>query len=1151
MRRAHVFMLAFVLTVLIAATPVTAQWTTPAIDGSIAPGEYGNNNSLSNAGNTGQTWYMTWDANNLYVGVVNANLAEGAVLYVKGNPQNPPTCCSNSDGNLSGFDYDGESFASLPFRAAFVTYFKDGYNEYRHSDGSGNWGPQTSNQLPYASNGGNTNTREVAIPWSAITNGGTIPASFVFFGFLTSSGGYIYGQAPRDNPGAFVGTNATATQYFAVLNTGNGTSTPPFSLEQPSGFSAADKAGFLHDTFDPFYRDQEGAVPENSQVTLRFRTLNTSGIWSVNARAYLFDTATGVTTGPVDTDMPFEQNITANGIKYDIWKTTLTMPSSTTVYYYKFHIYRGSGTPTNGFYSDDYLDDNDNVHKDGTGIATDGEPFNSFQFTVYDPNFQTPAWLQNANVYHIMPDRFRNGDQTNDYCRAGSTTGCPTFYGTSSIPAIHYDTWNTRMCDPRDSTSSCYNNFTQFYNGDLAGVQSELDYIQSLGFDTIYMNPIFQARSYHRYDTDQYLHIDPALGGDQAFTNLVTELNRRGVQVILDGVFNHASSDGLYFDRYHRYATDGACESLSSIWRSWFHFSDSNVPCNSSDYPGWFGFDSLPTFDHTLGAVQDFFYRAPGNVTQYWYGQGASGWRFDVADDGNFPHAWWADYRTFAKSYNINGPLIGEIWPNASQWLAGDQMDAVMNYRFRKNITGFVRNAEWHDDNNNGTNDIPGLTPSQFDNAIRAVRDDYPPQATAAMLNLLDSHDVNRALYVMTETGDTGLTQAKQRLELAALFQFTYIGAPMVYYGDEVAVNSPSKTSSANGPFADPYTRPPYPWLDQAGDPAIYGPPDTSVQAYYTTLAHLRKQYPVLRDGSFVTLLTGDTQQPGAAPNTYAYARVSGSSAAIVAMNNGSAANNASIPVNGIFTDGTQLQDALSGANYSVSGGSVVITLAARAGVVLLPSPVNVDLVPPIASITTTPAANGHGWINTSPVTVNLSATDSGSGVEQLRYWINNGPVTVVPGSNASTSISGQGTNSVGLRALDNAGNISSLVTAAVNIDLTPPTVSVSVNPASLWPPNGQAVQVTVSGTISDSLSGVDPSTASYAVVDEYGLVQPSGPVTLGAGGSYSFTISLQASRNGNDSNGRQYTITVSAKDLAGNVGSAATIVTVPHDQGH
>ncbi len=204
-------------------------------------------------------------------------------------------------------------------------------------------------------------------------------------------------------------------------------------------------------------------------------------------------------------------------------------------------------------------------------------------------------------------------------------------------------------------------------------------------------------------------------------------MNSRGMSVILDGVFNHASSDGLYFDRYHRYPTDGACESLTSVWRSWFHFNDNNVPCNTSDYPGWDGFDSLPTFDHTNPAVQNFFYKGAGNVTQYWYSQGANGWRFDVADDGNFPHAWWVDYRTYAKSYNLNGPLIGEIWPNASQWLAGDQMDSVMNYRFRKNITGFVRNAEWNDDNNNGTNDIPGLTPSQFDNAIRAVRDDYPP----------------------------------------------------------------------------------------------------------------------------------------------------------------------------------------------------------------------------------------------------------------------------------------------------------------------------------------------------------------------------------------------------------------------------------------
>jgi glycosidase len=1153
MLRSLVLKLAFVLAALIATVvPATAQWATPTIDGSIATGEYGNNNSLSNAGNTGQTWYMTWDANNLYVAIVNANLSEGAVIYVTANPQSVVTCCSDTDGNLTGFNYDNTDFASLPFRAKFVTYVKTDYREYRNSDGNGGWTGATSYYGSYADNSSNSNTREVAIPWSAVNSGDGIPSSFVFFGYLTSGGGYIYGQVPTDNNiGGFAGTSASATQYFAVTNTGNGSSTPPFSDEQPAGFSGADKAGFYHNTFDPFYRDQEGAVAENTPVTLRFRTLHSSGIWGVTARAYLFDTGSGTTTGPVDTAMPFEQNITVDGTEYDIWKTTLTMPSVPTVYYYKFKINRDQ---TNGFYSDDYVDDNDNVHKDGTGTSTDGEPFASFQITVFDPNFQTPGWLQNANVYHIMPDRFRNGDQSNDYCRTGSTTGCSVYYGNQQ--AFTYNLWNTQICDPRSQSSGCYGEYSnQFYGGDLLGVQNELDYLQSLGVDTIYMNPVFSARSYHRYDTDNYLHIDPALGGDGAFASLSTELSRRGMQVILDGVFNHASSDGMYFDRYDRYGgTDpniGACLSLGSQWRTWFNFTDNNVPCQSSDYVGWFGLDSLPTFNHSVDAVKDFFYRAPGNVTQYWYSQGASGWRFDVADDGNFAHSWWVDYRNFAKTYNSNGPLIGEIWPNASQWLAGDQMDAVMNYRFRKNITGFVRNAEWHDDNNNGSNDIPGLTPSQFDNAIRAVRDDYPPQATAAMLNLLDSHDVNRALYVMTESGDTGLVQAKQRLELAALFQFTYLGAPMVYYGDEIAVNSPSLASSNNGPIGDPYTRPPYPWLDQAGDPTIYGPPDRNVQSYYTTLAHLRKQYAVLRNGSFLTLLTGDTQETNAAPNTYAYARVLNGAAAVIAMNNGSVSNAASIPVGGLYSDGSQLQDALTGANYSVSGGNVAITLAALTGVVLLPSPVNVDLVPPVASITTTPAANGNGWINTSPVTVNLGATDSGSGVEQLRYWINNGAVTVAAGSSASTQINGAGMNSVGLRALDNAGNISSLVNLAVNIDVTAPAVNVSAKPTLLWPTNGKMVPVNVSGSITDTLSGVDPSTAAFSVVDEYGLVQPSGPVTLGTGGSYSFTVSLQASRLNSDKDGRQYTIKVSAKDLAGNAGSATTIVTVLHDQKH
>src|SRR5581483_11443949 len=399
--------------------PSFAQWRTANVDGLIGSGEYGNTANATNqiGTNTSQTWYMTWDATNLYVGITTANLSEGAVIYIG----------TGGSGTTTGENYDGTSFSSLPFAAQFFTYFKDGYNEYRTSSG-GAWSSPTSNAETYASNASGGNTREIAIPWSAVTSGG-IPAQFNFFGYLTSSGGYVYGQVPNDNPGQTIGTSAQYTQYYSVTNAGNGTRTPPFSNEQPSGFSASDKAGFYHNTFDPFYRSAEGAVPEGAQVTLRFRTLHSTGVYGVTVRAYQFDTASGNTTGPVETNMPFDQNITIGSTEYDIWKASVTMPSSPSVYYYKFRINKDT---TNGFYSDDYLDDFDNLNKDGTGTSSDGEPFNSFQITVYDPNFQTPAWMATANVYHIFPDRFRNGDPTNDYCVNGGTSGCPSFYGAGS-----------------------------------------------------------------------------------------------------------------------------------------------------------------------------------------------------------------------------------------------------------------------------------------------------------------------------------------------------------------------------------------------------------------------------------------------------------------------------------------------------------------------------------------------------------------------------------------------------------------------------------------------------------------------------------------------------------------------------------------------
>jgi glycosidase len=724
----------------------------------------------------------------------------------------------------------------------------------------------------------------------------------------------------------------------------------------------------------------------------------------------------------------------------------------------------------------------------------------AFQITAYDPAFQTPAWLHNANVYQIFPDRFRNGDTSNDYCVPGSTSGCPTFYG-DQTPIAH-TTWNEAIFDPRQPGPYFNEYGTQFFGGDLKGIRDKLDYMQGLGIDSIYLNPIFKARSNHRYDTDNYLEVDPALGGDAALQSLVTEAERRGVRLIFDGVFNHSSSDSLYFDRYHRYnpPPDGGCESAASPYRSWYNFFGSGQ-CDGSNYEAWFGFDSLPAFKDESADVRNFFYRGgTDNVLKHWYDRGASGWRFDVAPD--ISHNWWHDFRPFAKTYKPDGPLVGENFPDASQFLAGDQLDSVMNYRFRKNVMGFARGAVgWSDNDNNGGNAIVALTPSQFDHALKSVREDYPPQATAAMLNLIDSHDTNRALYVLTESGDSGLTQAKERLRLAALFQFTYIGAPMIYYGDEGALNAPSLANGPNGPEDDPYNRAPYPWADEDGDQGVYGPVDNSQVAYYTRLAHLRKQYAALRTGSFETLLTGDTTTSSTDNNTFAFARVGGGPTAVIALNNGGASNTAVIGVAAYFADGTVLQDALSGATFTVSGGNVSVTLAARSGAVLLPFPALVDTTSPTAASSVSPSPNANGWNNTAPVTVMLSGSDGGSGVKELRYWINDGGVTVVAGSSASVTVSAEGITTINVRAIDNAGNISALESRIVRIDLTQPNVTCPAPMTSSANSNCQAAIPNVAPGVTAS----DNLTPAGSLV----ITQSPTPGTMVGTGAHSITVTV------------------------------------------
>ena len=422
----------------------------------------------------------------------------------------------------------------------------------------------------------------------------------------------------------------------------------------------------FHDTFDVRYRSPGGAVATGTRVRLRLRVTGAKA-QSVTLRVDRGDPA-------ADTQVRSFLPLRRAGA---FWTVTLRTPAQPAILTYAFRVRVGKRVL---WYGDDFGAADDDVHQGGTGVQS-GLDAQGFQLTVYDARFTTPSWLQGAVVYSIFPDRFRNGSPANDYCRGGSQLRCPTFYG--GIPAISHLTWNEPIEDPH--RTGVFNR--DFFGGDLEGVQEKLGYLKSLGVDVIWMTPIFTARSNHRYDTDDYHHIDPALGGDAAFTSLAAAAKLEGIHLVLDGVFNHASSDSLYFDRYHRYPSLGACEAVGSPWRSWFSFTTSTTPCGSDDYVGWASLDTLPIFDHASGAVRDFFYRAPDSVVRHWSERGADGWRLDAADQMN--HNWWRDFRAAVKSYAADAAVVGEIWPDASDYLLGNEFDSVMNYRFRHAVDGF------------------------------------------------------------------------------------------------------------------------------------------------------------------------------------------------------------------------------------------------------------------------------------------------------------------------------------------------------------------------------------------------------------------------------------------------------------------------------
>ena len=446
-----------------------------------------------------------------------------------------------------------------------------------------------------------------------------------------------------------------------------------------------------------------------------------------------------------------------------------------------------------------------------------------WQLTVYEP-FTVPADLEGAIFYQIFPDRFCNSGKPKENLPEGR---------------IYHQSWDEEPVDRPDAQGRFLCN--DYFGGDLEGIRQKLPYLASLGVEVLYLNPIFEAHSNHRYNTADYKKIDPLLGTEEDFRALCADAKALGMRVVLDGVFNHTGSDSIYFNREKRYGEHtGACndpESPYREWYSWKHWPDS--------YESWWGFLTLPNVNEGCEAYQDFICGEDG-VLKKWMDAGASGFRLDVADE--LPDFFLEKIRDTLKSSGEDKFLLGEVWEDASnkfsygsyrKYLLGHQLDSVMNYPWRTAILRFLRLGEGQ----------------ELQNAIMDILENYPTQVSGVLMNCLSTHDVPRCITALAAPDMAGQNRDWQRehntltadqyyfgrhmAKLAALIQYTLPGCPSLYYGDEAGLVG----------YADPFNRGTYPW----------GHEDMELVEFYRELGALRKNEPIIRKGWFTPLCFNDT----------------------------------------------------------------------------------------------------------------------------------------------------------------------------------------------------------------------------------------------------------------------------------------------------
>ena len=448
----------------------------------------------------------------------------------------------------------------------------------------------------------------------------------------------------------------------------------------------------------------------------------------------------------------------------------------------------------------------------GVGECCDGVP-PAFQITVYDPAYQTPAYLRGGVMYQIFPDRFARSKPPASPRR----------------DIVLHENWDDKPLERVESVPG--DNFAlDFFGGDLKGIEQKLDYLAGLGVTVLYFNPIFEGRANHRYGTADYTRIDPILGAERDFSELCEAARTRGIRVILDGVFSHTGDDSVYFNRYGHYDSVGAYQSKESAFYSWYTFR--SFP---DDYACWWGFQSLPELNKGDEGYRRFLMGEDG-VAHGWLRRGAAGWRLDVADE--LPMDFLRELRAAIKREKRDAAIIAEVWEDASRkeaygalrsYCLGDTADSVMNYPLRAACIEFLM----------GRADASALV-----RVILSQQENYAPPFYYSLMNLMGSHDRARILSVLSgtlprddERGDghpAPLTPeqyilAKRRMLVFLRILVSLPGIPCVYYGDEAGCLG----------AADPYCRGTYPWGRE--DQALIG----AVRA----LLALRKK-PALRAGT-------------------------------------------------------------------------------------------------------------------------------------------------------------------------------------------------------------------------------------------------------------------------------------------------------------